>query len=187
VEAQLKDIYIEVCSDLNKRPIQRILNNITYDNGILRIDGTSVSDSTIVPVLIAVKRAQQVLANGTIFGLSFSHNVYFEDQCLLHLISFMERLKSGPNTLRSLYLERINVSHTILFKLCKSLSNFYGLAELSLAGNHLPYFCIDALVNSKKLPQGLKLSDTRMDDLSAFSLVSRIIRQEDNPREKSVR
>jgi hypothetical protein len=161
VEAQLKDIYIEVCSDLNKRPIQRILNNITYDNGILRIDGTSVSDSTIVPVLIAVKRAQQVLANGTIFGLSFSHNVYFEDQCLLHLISFMERLKSGPNTLRSLYLERINVSHTILFKLCKSLS--------------------------KKLPQGLKLSDTRMDDLSAFSLVSRIIRQEDNPREKSVR
>jgi hypothetical protein len=102
---------------------------------------------------------------------------------MLHVISFMERLKPGQNTLRSLYLERINVSQTIMFKLCKSISSFYGVVELSLSGNHLPYFCIDALVNAKTLPQGLKLSDTRMDDLSAFSLVSRIIKQEANQGE----
>lgn len=96
---------------------------------------------------------------------------------MLNLISFLERLKPGKNAIRSLYVERVNVSHTILFKFCKSISNFAGIIEISLSGNHLPYFCIDALMNAKTLPQGLRLSDTRMDDLSAFGLVSRIIKQ----------
>jgi len=98
---------------------------------------------------------------------------------MLNVISFLERLKPSANTLRSLYIERVNVSHTIMFKFCKCISNFYGIIEVSLSGNHLPYFCIDALVNAKKLPQGLRLSDTRMDDLSAFSLCSRIIKHND--------
>lgn len=90
---------------------------------------------------------------------------------MLHLISFMERQKPGFNSIRGLYLENINCSKTILFKLCKAIQNFDGLFEVSLSGNHLPYFCIDALVNSKRLPRGLKLADTNLDDLTAHSLV----------------
>jgi hypothetical protein len=50
------------------------------------------------------------------------------------------------------------------------------LLEVSLSGNKLPYFCIDALVNSIHLPQGVRLSDTKIDDLSAYSLVSQIVK-----------
>ena len=70
------------------------------------------------------------------------------------------------------------MSHTIMFKLCKSIADFQGLKELNLSGNHLPYFCIDALCNNKRLPAGLRLSDTRLDDLSAYQLTSKLVKSE---------
>lgn len=49
---------------------------------------------------------------------------------------------------------------------------------LSLAGNHLPYFCIDGLLSQETLPDYLDLSDTRMDDLSAYHLVQGLLKRE---------
>jgi len=63
-----------------------------------------------------------------------------------------------------------------MFKLCKAISNFQDLEEISLCGNHLPYFCVDAISSSKNLPKNLILSDTRMDDLSAYHILSKIIK-----------
>jgi len=117
------------------------------------------------------------MPEGTLHTLSFSNNAYFQDGSVLQLINFMDRQRAIKNKITSLYLDRINCSQTIMFKLCRSVGTFTGLEMLSLSGNHLPYFCVDSLVNTKKLPRVLLLSDTRMDDLSAFHLLSSVLKQ----------
>lgn len=53
-------------------------------------------------------------------------------------------------------------------KFCQSVTDFTSLKHLNISGNYLPFFCVDALANSLNLPLTLDLSDTRLDDLSAF-------------------
>lgn len=96
---------------------------------------------------------------------------------MLILISFLEGQKRERNRIENLCLERINCSTTILFKFCRSLEDFNGLKFLSLAGNHLPYFCVDGLLSQETLPESLNLSDTQLDDLSAYHLVSGLIKR----------
>ena len=66
----------------------------------------------------------------------------------------------------------------MMLKLCKCLGG-QSLSFLDLSGNHLPYFCIDALVNqSEGLPQRLDLTNTRLNDLSAYRLISAALNDE---------
>ena len=95
---------------------------------------------------------------------------------MLHLISIMEN-QGKKNQIRNLHLERVNCSTTCLFKFCRSIEDFKTLSYLSLAGNHLPYFCIDGLLNQERLPEYIDLSDTRMDDLSAHHLLQGLFKR----------
>ena len=138
--------------------VQRIKIGLVLDeNGILRVDNNpSINEITLNCVLETIRRAKKILPKGSITGLSLSRNPSFNDSCLSQVISFMERQNSRSsqsNTIRGLYLEYLtNCSQHFLFKLCSSIQNFDSLLEISISGNNLPYFCIDALCNSVRLP-----------------------------------
>ena len=68
----------------------------------------------------------------------------------------------------------------MMFKFCKSIEDFCRLNFLSLEGNHLPYFCIGGLLSQDALPRSINLADTRMDDLTAYHLVSGLIKRKNS-------
>jgi hypothetical protein len=65
----------------------------------------------------------------------------------------------------------------MMLKLCQAVCNMSGLRLLNLSGNNLPFFCVDALANSSWLPRILDLSDTRMDDLTAYHLLQILVKR----------
>jgi len=91
------------------------------------------------------------------------------------------------NRIKNLHLERINCTTTALFRFCRSLEDLPSdLHYLNLGGNNIPYFCIDGMLAQKRLPKYLDLSDTRMDDLTAFHLVTGLIRNKHRTMEVSL-
>ena len=84
-----------------------------------------------------------------------------------------------------LNLPRLNCSTAMMLKLCKCFGG-QSLSFLNLSGNYLPYFCIDALVNqSEGLPHKLDLTNTRLNDLSAYRLISAAL-QDDSRRAQEI-
>ena len=47
-----------------------------------------------------------------------------------------------------------------------------NLKELNLSGNHLPFYCIDAIVKNTDMVR-LDVSDCNLDDLSAYHIISK--------------
>ena len=90
VETHVRDAYMSVCHKHNKQPSVRLLNNIKCSSGLISIEKASVNDNTVELLLHAIKRSQRKLAHSSFNGLSFSHNAYFKDAAMMHVISFME-------------------------------------------------------------------------------------------------
>lgn len=143
-------------------------------------------DQNITKVLAAVRQAQKVFPDGVFNGLSFSHNSYFKDGSLLQVLSFFEK-PTKKNRIKNLHLERVNCSATALFRFCRSVEALPAdLHYINLGGNNIPYFCVDGMLAQKRLPKYLDLSDTRMDDLTAFHLVSGLVKHQHRTVEVSL-
>lgn len=102
-----------------------------------------------------VKLLNEQSCKHMIQSVDLSNNLGIEDcelNFLTQSLTALNRSYRGdkPHSLRHLNLGKLGASPTAISNLLKALPQLPQLNSLDLSGNTLPFFCVDALLNSLK-------------------------------------
>ena len=106
-----------------------------------------------------VKLLNEQSCKHMIQSVDLSNNLGVEDCELNFLTQSLQALNKSsmtmlpPPCLKHLSLGRLGASPTAISNLLKALPQLPQLNSLDLSGNTIPFFCIDALLNSLKMIQ----------------------------------
>jgi hypothetical protein len=94
------EVYMSVCQMLKEKPLSRVIKYVEVDDRqmMIRLEDCDINDKNVKAVLYSLYS----MCN-RVYGLSFSYNQFFRDDCTRQLIEVLPDMKN----IRTLELSKI--------------------------------------------------------------------------------